>query len=186
MLPTTDGKPWNTKSGSGKGIGISFYNHGGAFTGNGEQMLIKAKARLHKRSDGFVEILVGSTEMGQGLQTALPKIVARVLDIDESRIVYENPDTSLVADSGPTVASRSTMIVGKILQEAAEEMKQRWDESGDFTVESDYKHPEGYPWDQTTFQGDAYIAYGWGVCVVEVEIGPADARGAHQRGMVLT
>lgn len=158
--------------GSGKGIGISIYNHGGAFTGNGEQMIIKAKARLHKRADGFVEILVGSTEMGQGLQTAFTKIVAESLGIGEDRVLYPNPDTANVADSGPTVASRSTMIVGKILEGAALKMKERWNESEDFFTEDEYKHPEGHPWDQTTFQGDAYIAYGWGVCAVEVEVDP--------------
>lgn len=160
------------KRGSGKGIGISLYNHGGAFTGNGEQMIIKAKARLHKRADGCVEILIGSTEMGQGLQTAFTKIVADTLGISEDRVLYPNPDTANVADSGPTVASRSTMIVGKILEDAALKMKERWDESEDFFTEDEYKHPEGHPWDQTTFQGDAYIAYGWGACVVEVEVDP--------------
>jgi len=158
--------------GSGKGIGLSLYNHGGAFTGNGEQMIIKAKARLHKRADGFVEILIGSTEMGQGLQTVFPKIVARELGLDEDHVIYDNPDTSRVADSGPTVASRSTMIVGKILEDAAKDMKRRWDEAEDFTTEAEYQHPQGYPWDQNTFQGDAYIAYGWGVCAVEVEVDP--------------
>ncbi len=160
------------KPGSGKGIGISFYNHGGAFTGNGEQMIIKAKAKLHRRADGIVAILVGSTEMGQGLQTALAKIVARVLDVDQDRVVYDNPDTSCVADSGPTVASRSTMIVGKLLERAALEMKERWEEPGEIITQAEYQHPEGYPWDQSTFQGDAYITYGWGVCAVEVEVDP--------------
>ena len=64
------------------------------------------------------------------------------------------------------------MIVGKILEGAALKMKERWNESEDFITEDEYKHPEGHPWDQTTFQGDAYIAYGWGVCAVEVEVDP--------------
>lgn len=160
------------KRGSGKGIGIAFYNHGGAFTGNGEQMLIKAKGRLHKKADGTVEILVGSTEMGQGFQTTCIKIVAHTLGIDESQVIYPNPDTDRVVDSGPTVASRSTMIVGKILENAALKMKERWNEEADFYTEDEYHHPDGHPWDQATFQGDAYIAYGWGVCAVEVEVDP--------------
>ncbi|MDC7247686.1 MAG: xanthine dehydrogenase family protein molybdopterin-binding subunit, partial [Sphaerochaetaceae bacterium] len=107
------------EKGSYKGIGISFYNHGGAFTGNGEQMIIKAKVRLKKNRNGTVDLLIGSTEMGQGLQTALIKIVADALQIDPKYVRYPNPDTSKVADSGPTVASRSTMIVGKIAERAA-------------------------------------------------------------------
>ncbi len=160
------------KKGSLKGIGISFYNHGGAFTGNGEQMIIKAKVRLKKHKNNTVDILIGSTEMGQGLQTALIKIVADTLEIDPKYVRYPNPDTALVSDSGPTVASRSTMIVGKILERAAQTLKERWDEQEELIVEEQYEHPEGFPWDQNSFQGDAYIGYGWGACVVEVEVDP--------------
>ncbi len=158
--------------GSLKGIGISFYNHGGAFTGNGEQMIIKAKVRLRKNSDDTVDILIGSTEMGQGFQTALIKIVADGLGIDIGRVRYPNPDTSLVSDSGPTVASRSTMIVGAIGQRAAESLRKQWVDGREIIVEEEYIHPEGFPWDQNTFQGDAYIGYAWGACVVEVEVDP--------------
>jgi len=158
--------------GKNKGIGISFYNHGGAFTGNGEQMIIKAKVRLKKHENGMVDILIGSTEMGQGLQSALIKIVADALEIEPKFVRYPNPDTSKVADSGPTVASRSTMIVGKIAEKAALKLKDRWSEPGEIIVEDEYEHPEGFPWDQATFQGDAYIGYGWGACVVEVEVDP--------------
>ena len=154
--------------GSGKGIGMSFYNHGGAFTGNGEQAIIKAHARLVK-SGNRVRIEVGSTEMGQGFQTALRKIVANALKIDMEQVDYDNPDTSLVPDSGPTAASRSTMIVGKIAEDCALEMKERWNE-GDFSVEKEYQHPDGHPWDQSTFRGDAYLGYGWGAACVEVEV----------------
>ena len=83
-------------------------------------------------------------------------------------VSYDNPDTSRVVDSGPTAASRSTMIVGKLVERAALQMKERWNE-GDFTVEVEYEHPDGHPWDQTTFRGDAYLGYGWGVACVEVE-----------------
>ncbi len=160
------------KSGSLKGIGISFYNHGGAFTGNGEQMIIKAKVRLRKNTDDTVDILVGSTEMGQGFQTALSKIVADGLDIPLERVRYPQPDTSKVSDSGPTVASRSTMIVGEVAQRSAAKLKEEWVDGKEIIVEEEYIHPEGFPWDQSTFQGDAYIGYGWGACVIEVEVDP--------------
>ena len=156
------------KTGEGRGIGISFYNHGGAFTGNGEQAIIKAHARLVKTGDR-VRIEVGSTEMGQGFQTTLRKIAAATLGISIEQIDYDNPDTSKVPDSGPTAASRSTMIVGRLVQRCGEEMKERWNE-GDFSVEKEYEHPEGHPWDQNKFRGDAYLGYGWGCCAVEVEV----------------
>lgn len=154
--------------GKGKAIGMSFYNHGGAFTGNGEQAIIKAHARLVKTGDR-VKIEVGSTEMGQGLNTILRKIAASVLEIPMENVDYPNPDTNVVPDSGPTAASRSTMIVGRLIERCALEMKERWNE-GNFSVEKEYEHPEGHPWDQETFQGDAYLGYGWGCCAVELEV----------------
>ena len=160
------------KWGCGKGIGISFYNHGGAFTGNGEQAIIKGRCKLHKFKDGTVEILCSQTEMGQGFHTILPKIAAYVLEIPIEKVIFLDPDTSRVPDSGPTAASRSTMIVGELVERAARLMKPRYDKEEDFTVETHYEHPEGYPWDQATFQGYAYLGYGWGVCAVEVEVDP--------------
>ena len=153
--------------GCGKGIGVALYNHGGAFTGNGEQAIIKAHARL-VRTGNKVSIQVGSTEMGQGFKTSLRKICAATLGISIDDVEYLDPDTSKVVDSGPTAASRSTMVVGRLVERAAQEMKERWDE-GDITTEVEYEHPEGYPWDQATFRGDAYLGYGWGAVIVEVE-----------------
>ena len=153
--------------GCGKGIGVALYNHGGAFTGNGEQAIIKAHARL-VRTGNKVSIQVGSTEMGQGFKTSLRKICAATLGISIDDVEYLDPDTSKVVDSGPTAASRSTMVVGRLVERAAQEMKERWDE-GDITTEVEYEHTEGYPWDQATFRGDAYLGYGWGAVIVEVE-----------------
>lgn len=160
------------KPSCGRGIGLSLYNHGGAFTGNGEQVLIKAKCDLHKMADGRVEILCGQTEMGQGFHTAARKIAAHTLGIPFEKIVFENIDTDRVQDSGPTAASRSTQIAGRLIQQAAEQMKPRYDKEEDFTVHVEYQHPEGFPWDQEHWKGDAYIAYGWGAAVVEVEVDP--------------
>ncbi|MCR4677015.1 MAG: xanthine dehydrogenase family protein molybdopterin-binding subunit [Sphaerochaetaceae bacterium] len=162
-------------TGKGKGIGISFYNHGGAFTGNGEQAIIKGKCKLRKYKDGTVEILCGQTEMGQGFHTILPKIAAHVLEIPIEKVIFDDPNTSRVPDSGPTAASRSTMIVGELVERAATLMKPRYDKEEEFEVMTEYEHPEGYPWDQSTFQGYAYLGYGWGVCAVEVEVDPCTA-----------
>ncbi len=160
------------QAGSGKGIGIAFYNHGAGFTGNGEREIIKAKLKMRKDRDNKVAILLSNVEMGQGLQTTFPKIAATVLDIPIEDISCDNPDTSVVPDSGPTVASRSLMVVGKLVERASKQLKERWDEDSEVEVEVDYIHPEGCVWDQETLQGDAYPTYGWGACVVEVEVDP--------------
>lgn len=160
------------KKGKLKGIGMSLFFHGGGFTGSGERDHIKAKVKLVKNIDETVEILIANIEMGQGAQTSLRKIVAHVLAIPAERIIYENPDTDRVPDSGPTVASRTTLVVGKLLYNAALQLKERWNESNRVEVITQYKHPEGFEWDDTNFVGDAYTSYSWGANVVEVEVDP--------------
>ncbi len=155
-----------------RGVGLSLFFHGCAFTGSGEKDIIKAKVKLQKRADDRVEILVSNVEMGQGPQTTLRKIVAETLGISLDKVLYDNPDTDLVPDSGPTVASRTVMIVGFLLQQAAEKLKKRYDDAAVIEVEEEYKQPACVRWDQNTFKGDAYPVYSWGANVVEVEIDP--------------
>ncbi len=161
--------------GSGRGIGVAFYNHGAGFTGNGEKDIIKAHLKMKKDRNDHVYILLSNVEMGQGLQTTFPKIAASVLNIPIEDISCDNPDTSIVPDSGPTVASRSLMIVGRLVERAAEKLKERWNESPEVEVEVTYIPPEGCVWNQETLQGDAYPTYGWGICIVDVEVDPVTA-----------
>jgi len=155
-----------------RGVGASLFFHGCGFTGDAEQNLIKARAKLARRADGKVEILVANVEMGQGPQTTLRKVVAERLGIPLDDVIYDNPDTDRVPDSGPTVASRTAMIVGRLLERAAMEMESRWEESQEFEIVADYRQPDFVQWDQQTLKGDAYPAYAWGANVVEVEVDP--------------
>jgi CO/xanthine dehydrogenase Mo-binding subunit len=164
-LKQQDGGPY-------RGIGLSIFLHGCGFTGSGERDHIKAEVKLRRLADGQVEILVANTDMGQGLKTSLKKIVSTVLDLPVAMIIYENPDTDRVPDSGPTVASRTTMIVGKLVEEAAIKLKSLWNQTGEVEVVEKYKHPNDMQWDNDTFSGDAYPAYSWGVNAVEVDVDP--------------
>lgn len=153
-----------------KGIGASLFLHGCGFTGNGEQT-IQGKIILKKSGENVI-LKVSSTEMGQGAETVLRKIVAYSLDLPIEKVLCEAADTGLVPDSGPTVASRTTMIVGGLLRQACLELKEHWDEAEEFEVSRSYKHPDFLNWDNDTFQGDAYPVYSWGANVAEVEIDP--------------
>ena len=151
-----------------RGIGLSVFLHGCGFTGSAEKDLIKSVVKLVKYKDETVEILASNTDIGQGIKTTFSKIVAQILEIPLENVKIENPDTDLVPNSGPTVASRSLMIVGKLLERAAHKMKARWQEET-FVIEEHYQHPNMIPWDINTFQGDAYPTYSYGMNVVEVE-----------------
>ncbi|HEY9593835.1 MAG TPA: molybdopterin cofactor-binding domain-containing protein, partial [Spirochaetia bacterium] len=157
----------------GRGIGISIFNHGCAFTGSGERDLIKARVGLKKAADGSVRILAASTDIGQGVFTVFRKIVAATLEIPLARVTYGPPDTDTCPDSGPTAASRSTMIVGNLLQTAARQLKAEWQEGAEQETWEEYKHPQQLRWNQEKLEGDAYPTWGWGVNAVEVSLDPA-------------
>ncbi|MDR3071896.1 MAG: xanthine dehydrogenase family protein molybdopterin-binding subunit [Clostridiales Family XIII bacterium] len=153
------------------GIGLSLWFHGAGFTGSGERDFIKAKVALQKTADGKVEILASNSDIGQGIKTTFAKIVASELSIPYEEIRISNPDTSRVPDSGPTVASRSLMIVGELLRRAAIHLRSEWREGEAQRVEEHFVEPEFMiPFRLDDFHGDAYPTYAWGVAAVEVKV----------------
>ncbi len=164
-------------AGSDRGIGLSLFFHGSGFTGGGEVKLA-SKASL-ELTDRGARILVASTEIGQGTRTMHAQIVADALGVPYDAIEVSDADTARVPDSGPTVASRTCMIVGKILENCASEMKRRLAglspreyrrQHGPLVVTREYERPAELAWDDETYRGDAYGAYGWGCNVAEIEI----------------
>ncbi|RLW68425.1 MAG: aldehyde oxidase [spirochete symbiont of Stewartia floridana] len=160
-----DQEPW-------RGIAMSMFKHGCGFTGDGEQTIIKARVKLLKDEQDRVEILVANIEMGQGPATTLRKVVGSILGITPQEIIFQNPDTDRVPNSGPTVASRTMMVVGYLLQEAAARLKEIWENGKRQETEARYTLPPGIKWNQETLQGNAYAAFGWGVNVIEVLVDP--------------
>lgn len=154
------------------GYGFAFIPHGGGFTGDGEATHIKAEVHLRKEVNHDVTILVSNVEMGQGAITALSKIVAATLDYPIERVHYHNPDTLYVPDSGPTVASRTTMVVGGLLHKAALKMKDRLHEEGVVLIDEHFKQPDYVKWDQEKLHGNAYMAYSWSIIMARVEMDP--------------
>ena len=161
--------------GTDRGIGLSLFFHGSGFTGGGEVKLA-SKASLELTETG-ARILVASTEIGQGTRTMHAQIVADTLGIPYENVEVEAADTARVPDSGPTVASRTCMVVGRILERCALEIRQKIGKTppreylakhGPLVVTKEYAGPDGLYWDDDTYRGDAYGAYGWGCDVVEV------------------
>jgi len=192
-----------TNAGSGaikRGIGFAAFLHGAGFTGSGEEYLA-SEAAIEATRDGLVRVLAGSTEMGQGTNTIFTQIAADALGIPADQIEIVQPDTAHVPNSGPTVASRTTMIVGKLVESAAKAIQRQLIESGvlapgyapeefapacaRYIAKSGalkslvkYKQPSDLHWDDEKYQGDAYGAYGWAVYVAEVSV---DTRTAEVR-----
>ena len=169
-------KAWQ---GTQKGIGLALFYHGSGFTGAGEVRLA-SKCSLATSPNG-VEIRVASTEIGQGTRTMHAQIVADTMGLDISAVEVPAPDTAIVPDSGPTVASRTCMVVGRILERCAVELTQRLNGTGpaehfrrhgETVVTREYEPPPGIQWDDDHYRGDAYATYSWACDVAEVELDP--------------
>ena len=168
-----------------RGIGFATFLHGAGFTGSGETML-KSEVEVRGLPDGRVEVLAANTDMGQGTQTILSQIAADRMGMSEDQIVVGTPDTSRVPNSGPTVASRTAMVVGRLIERACDELLEQlppgrspterirdWHQKHPnqrLSGRAKYSKPESIQWDDKTYQGDAYAAYSWAVYVAEVEV----------------
>jgi CO/xanthine dehydrogenase Mo-binding subunit len=157
---------------SHKGIGMSWFLHGCGFTGSGEATHIKALVELEKNEQDDVTILIAAVDMGQGVKTTMRKLVAEILEIPIEQVIYNHPDTNFVPDSGPTVASRTMMIVGGLVARAARKLKESWQPGIYQKTKERYQQPTYIKWDEETFTGDAYPAYSWGINIVEVIVDP--------------
>ncbi|MCU1251735.1 MAG: aerobic-type carbon monoxide dehydrogenase, large subunit CoxL/CutL-like protein [Edaphobacter sp.] len=104
-----------------RGIGFASFFHGAGFTGSGERRLNSVVA-IELTPEGQPRILVSSTEFGQGTNTILCQVAAETLNLPYDQILIAQPDTSYVPNSGPTVASRTAMIVGKLVERAAQSL----------------------------------------------------------------
>jgi CO/xanthine dehydrogenase Mo-binding subunit len=164
-------------AGTNRGIGLALFFHGSGFTGSGEVRLA-SKASLELTERG-ARIRVSSTEIGQGTRTMHAQIVADTLGVPYEAVEVHAADTGEVPDSGPTVASRTCMVVGRILQRCAEDMRERLGRlspkaylrrHGPLVITREYEAPPGVAWDDNSYRGDAYGSYGWACDVVEVEL----------------
>jgi CO/xanthine dehydrogenase Mo-binding subunit len=107
---------------TGIGIGSIYY---GVSLGAKGLALDASGAHVNVYGDGSVRIAVGGTEMGQGLLTILTQIASDTLGVAMERIHVDHVDTSVVPDSGPSVASRTTLMSGNAVIDAATKIRDR-------------------------------------------------------------
>ncbi|MDH4141229.1 MAG: xanthine dehydrogenase family protein molybdopterin-binding subunit [Chloroflexota bacterium] len=184
---TSSSGPFRTgRERTASGIGIALGWHGAGFTGSGEVKLASV-ASVELTADGRIVVLTASTEMGQGTKTIFPQLVGEALGVSDRDVEIAPQDTAIVPDSGPTVASRTSMVVGGLviraagrLREAVErEMGAPFAESyrafardhGALRVDQRFEpYPGGTPFDDETYTGDAYPAFSWAACVASVRV----------------
>jgi CO/xanthine dehydrogenase Mo-binding subunit len=182
----------NSSSSVRRGVGFATFLHGAGFTGSGERYLASVVG-VEARADGEVRVLVSSTEFGQGTNTVLCQVAAETLGVPYERVSIAQPDTTNVPNSGPTVASRTAMVIGNLVSSAANGLKQTLQLDGGLKEHyspeefiaacgnyvaakgplrsiARYNAPEGIFWDDAKYRGEAYAAYAWAVYVAEVSV----------------
>jgi CO/xanthine dehydrogenase Mo-binding subunit len=182
----------NPHSAIKRGMGIAAFYHGSGFTGSGERYL-NSLAGIDVTPQGKVRVLVSSTEFGQGTNTILTQIAAESLGVSYDDVEMAPCDTHLIPNSGPTVASRTSMVVGHLIERSGHQLMALLKESaglqegykpGDFfaaceryreqheKVESlcRYEAPPNVYWDDQKYRGEAYPAFAWAVYVAEVAV----------------
>ena len=181
------------KSGTVKrGIGISAFFHGSGFTGSGERNL-NSLAGVDVTADGVVRVLVSNTEFGQGTNTVLTMVAAEAMGIDYDDVAMAANDTRVVPNSGPTVASRTVMVVGRLIERAGKQLLEMLRAEGglgeSYTREGffasceryraakgevvslcRYESPPNIFWDDQTYRGEAYPAFAWSIHVAQVAV----------------
>jgi CO/xanthine dehydrogenase Mo-binding subunit len=175
-----------------RGVGFAAFMHGAGFTGSGERRL-NSLVHLDILADGRPQILVSSTEFGQGTNTILSQVAAQTLQLPYDDILIHQPDTSIVPNSGPTVASRTAMIVGKLVERAALQILTTLRDEAHLPTPHTrdqfitaaqsyiathkqlrasvrYEPATKIFWDDDLYRGDAYPGYAWAVYVAEVAV----------------
>ena len=173
-----------------RGIGLATFFHGAGFTGSGE-VYLDSEVHVAGLPDGRVEARTANVEMGQGTLTVFTQLVRDRLGVPSEAVVIAPADTSIVPNSGPTVASRTVMVVGGLLEEACDDLKRKLEAGLEREVTdvpgairawhaanpgtellgvARYRPPEHIRWDDDTYRGDAYGAYAWGAYVADVEV----------------
>jgi CO/xanthine dehydrogenase Mo-binding subunit len=175
-----------------RGMGIAAFYHGSGFTGSGERYL-NSLAGVDVTPEGKVRVLVSSTEFGQGTNTVLSQIAAEAIGIPYNDVTMAPADTGIVPNSGPTVASRTSMVVGRLIERAGLQLVARLhDDAGlkkrftreEFFAACDryraakgevvslcrYDAPPGIFWDDQKYHGEAYPAFAWSVHIAQVAV----------------
>ncbi len=184
---------WNRKRSapSFRGVGLAAVFHGDGFTGSGE-VYLQSRATVALCPDGGIEVEAASTEIGQGTTSILAAIAADALEIPYEWVRVSTPDTARVPNSGPTVASRTCMIVGGLLKRSAEALRRALERERvpwpptpaalkraarklcangrPFGFVQEYERPSDIKWDDQKYLGDAYGVYSYAAMLVEVEV----------------
>ena len=124
-----------------RGIGIALATFRGGF---GDPRERGSRLRLAMGRDRRVTIHTSAVDAGRGCRALYARIVAEVLGVEPSSVLFAPVDTQSVPDTGATAASRTATILVPLLRRCAAQLKRRTARGAlPVSVESSYSPPPG-------------------------------------------
>jgi xanthine dehydrogenase large subunit len=105
-----------------KGVAVMPICFGISFTNT---LMNQARSLVHVYTDGSVNISTGAVEMGQGVNTKMLQVAAKVFSINPEKIKVNSTNTYRIANTSPSAASATADLNGKATLNACNEILKR-------------------------------------------------------------
>jgi len=105
-----------------RGIALMPICFGISFT---KTMMNQARSLVHVYTDGSVGISTGAVEMGQGVNTKILQVAAKIFSISPDKIKINSTNTWRIANTSPTAASAAADLNGKATEIACLKILER-------------------------------------------------------------
>ena len=137
-----------------KGVALQPVCFGISFT---KTPMNQARSLVHIYTDGSVAVSTGAVEMGQGVNTKIAQVAARIFSLPIDRVRVHSTNTLRIANTSPTAASAAADLNGRATQIACETILQRLKEvaaplveansADDVSIENGFVFRNGEPTD---------------------------------------
>jgi CO/xanthine dehydrogenase Mo-binding subunit len=119
-----------------------------AMQGSGIPLIDMGAATIKLNDDGFYNLTIGATDIGQGSDTVLAQIAAEELGVSVDKVVVYSSDTDLTPFDVGAYASSTTFVSGNAVLKAAQNMKAMLIEEAAKVLEA--------PKEKVKFDGDKF------------------------------
>ena len=105
-----------------KGVAVMPICFGISFT---KTPMNQARSLVHVYTDGSVAVSTGAVEMGQGVNTKMAQVAAKIFGMEIGKVRVHTTNTLRIANTSPTAASAAADLNGKATQIACETIRKR-------------------------------------------------------------
>ncbi len=155
-----------------RGIGLAFASQGSGFIGRGEGEYA-SRVRVRLETDGSVHLSCPAFNAELPLARYWRDLAAEILTVEPDHVTFNQPDSTVMSDSGPLFLSRHVAVITRALESCCDAVaKKRFRTSLPIEATRSYRLPRSQRWDDESFQGRPFIEQAYGAAVVEVDVDP--------------